>query len=83
MISHIFVNLFLQYDKLGTIRAHFFRVIRQHNFYEDLPLRLEVFITLTENGKDLTYIEEETGNSLFFYLLVFGEDGNLIQTFSV
>ncbi|XP_064629998.1 tuberin-like isoform X3 [Lineus longissimus] len=57
-----------QYVKLGTIRAHFFRVIRQHNLYEDLPLRLEVFITLTENGKDLTYIEEETGQFLLHWM---------------
>lgn len=50
-----------QYDQLGIMRAHFFRIIRQNELSEDLPHRLEIFHALTSEGKDLLYFEEETG----------------------
>uniref|UniRef100_A0A1A8ITX1 Tuberin n=1 Tax=Nothobranchius kuhntae TaxID=321403 RepID=A0A1A8ITX1_NOTKU len=49
-----------QGEWLGHLRAHFFKVIRDYQpSNEDLSERLEVFKALTENGKDITYLEED------------------------
>ncbi|KAJ8283454.1 hypothetical protein COCON_G00023040 [Conger conger] len=49
-----------QGDRLGPLRAYFFKVVRDyHPCNEYLPDRLEVFKALTENGKDITYLEED------------------------
>ncbi|NXW85360.1 TSC2 protein, partial [Alopecoenas beccarii] len=48
-----------QGERLGILRAHFFRVIKDYPSNEDLHERLEVFKALTENGRYITYLEEE------------------------
>ncbi|XP_034043215.1 tuberin [Thalassophryne amazonica] len=49
-----------QGERLGPLRAYFFNVIRDYQpSTEDLCGRLEVFKALTENGKDITYLEED------------------------
>ncbi|XP_073504490.1 tuberin isoform X4 [Phyllobates terribilis] len=48
-----------QGDRLGFLRAHFFHVIKDYPSKEDLVERLEVFKALTDNGRDITYLEEE------------------------
>ncbi|KAM5152339.1 tuberin [Mantella aurantiaca] len=48
-----------QGERLGFLRAHFFRVIKDYPSNEDLEQRLEVFKALTDNGRDITYLEEE------------------------
>ncbi|XP_032086044.1 LOW QUALITY PROTEIN: tuberin [Thamnophis elegans] len=48
-----------QGERLGILRAHFFRVIKDYPSNEDLHERLEVFKALTDNGKHITYLEEE------------------------
>lgn len=49
-------------ERLGSLRAYFFNVIRDYQpCNEDLSDRLEVFKALTENGKDITYLEEDIG----------------------
>lgn len=49
-------------ERLGSLRAYFFKVIRDYQpSNEDLSDRLEVFKALTENGKDITYLEEDIG----------------------
>lgn len=49
-------------ERLGPLRAYFFKVIRDYQpRNEDLSDRLEVFKALTENGKDITYLEEDIG----------------------
>uniref|UniRef100_A0A1A7WCT5 Tuberin n=1 Tax=Iconisemion striatum TaxID=60296 RepID=A0A1A7WCT5_9TELE len=49
-----------QGEWLGHLRAHFFKVVRDYQpSNEDLSERLEVFKALTENGKDITYLEED------------------------
>ncbi len=49
-------------ERLGPLRAYFFKVIRDYQpCNEDLSDRLEVFKALTENGKDITYLEEDIG----------------------
>ncbi|XP_069065851.1 tuberin isoform X3 [Pleurodeles waltl] len=48
-----------QGERLGFLRAHFFKVIKNYPSNEDLQERLEVFKALTYDGKDITYLEEE------------------------
>ncbi|NXG34572.1 TSC2 protein, partial [Dromaius novaehollandiae] len=48
-----------QGERLGILRAHFFKVIKDYPSNEDLNERLEVFKALTENGRYITYLEEE------------------------
>ncbi|KAI6054301.1 TSC2 [Marmota monax] len=48
-----------QGDRLGVLRALFFKVIKDYPSNEDLHERLEVFKALTDNGKHITYLEEE------------------------
>ncbi|TNN69438.1 Tuberin [Liparis tanakae] len=53
-----------QGERLGPLRAYFFNVIRDYQpCGEDLSDRLEVFKALTENGKDITYLEEDIGKN--------------------
>ncbi|OXB68811.1 hypothetical protein ASZ78_002226 [Callipepla squamata] len=49
----------LKGERLGILRAHFFKVIKDYPSNEDLHERLEVFKALTENGRYITYLEEE------------------------
>lgn len=56
--------LHVQGERLGPLRAYFFKVIRDYQpSNEDLSDRLEVFKALTENGKDITYLEEDIGKT--------------------
>ncbi|XP_004596682.2 tuberin isoform X2 [Ochotona princeps] len=48
-----------QGDRLGVLRALFFRVIKDYPSSEDLHERLEVFKALTDNGRHIAYLEEE------------------------
>lgn len=52
---------YLKGERLGILRAHFFKVIKDYPSNEDLHERLEVFKALTENGRYITYLEEELG----------------------
>lgn len=52
-------------ERLGILRAHFFKVIKDYPSNEDLHERLEVFKALTDNGKYITYLEEELGRLPF------------------
>ncbi|KAM4632290.1 tuberin isoform 2-T2 [Discoglossus pictus] len=48
-----------QGERLGFLRAHFFRVIKDYPCNEDLSERLEVFKALTSDGRDIMYLEED------------------------
>ncbi|XP_036771868.1 tuberin isoform X12 [Manis pentadactyla] len=48
-----------QGDRLGVLRALFFKAIKDYPSSEDLHERLEVFKALTDNGRHITYLEEE------------------------
>uniref|UniRef100_A0A8C3X4F7 Tuberin n=1 Tax=Catagonus wagneri TaxID=51154 RepID=A0A8C3X4F7_9CETA len=48
-----------QGDRLGMLRALFFKVIKDYPSNEDLHERLEVFKALTDNGRHISYLEEE------------------------
>ncbi|TWW59571.1 Tuberin Tuberous sclerosis 2 protein -like protein [Takifugu flavidus] len=58
-----------QGEWLGPLRAYFFKVIRDYQpCNEDLSDRLEVFKALTENGKDITYLEEDIDSLTIFII---------------
>ncbi|KAJ4432765.1 hypothetical protein ANN_21404 [Periplaneta americana] len=57
-----------QFDKLGLMRAHFFRVVKTHDVPEDVVPRFELLQSLTENGKDILYFEEEVGPFLLYWM---------------
>lgn len=62
-LSDIFI-VYVKGERLGPLRAYFFKVIRDYQpCNEDLSDRLEVFKALTENGKDITYLEEDIGKT--------------------
>ncbi|XP_065267791.1 tuberin isoform X15 [Emys orbicularis] len=46
-------------ERLGILRAHFFKVIKDYPSNEDLHERLAVFKALTDNGRSITHLEEE------------------------
>uniref|UniRef100_A0A8C0J800 Tuberin n=1 Tax=Chelonoidis abingdonii TaxID=106734 RepID=A0A8C0J800_CHEAB len=48
-----------QGERLGILRAHFFKVIKDYPSNEDLHERLAVFKALTDNGRSITHLEEE------------------------
>uniref|UniRef100_A0A8D2ZRL4 Tuberin n=1 Tax=Scophthalmus maximus TaxID=52904 RepID=A0A8D2ZRL4_SCOMX len=49
--------------------AYFFKVIRDYQpCNEDLSDRLEVFKALTENGKDITYLEEDIARFVLLWM---------------
>lgn len=58
-----------QGEWLGPLRAYFFKVILDYQpSNEELPERLEVFKALTENGKDITYLEEEIARFVLLWM---------------
>ncbi|XP_033976496.1 tuberin isoform X2 [Trematomus bernacchii] len=58
-----------QGERLGPLRAFFFNVIRDYQpSNEDLSDRLEVFKALTENGKDITYLEEDIARFVLLWM---------------
>ncbi|XP_074540539.1 tuberin isoform X2 [Halichoeres trimaculatus] len=58
-----------QGERLGPLRAYFFKVIRDYQpCNEDLTDRLEVFKALTENGKDITYLEEDIARFVLLWM---------------
>ncbi|XP_061536614.1 tuberin isoform X2 [Phycodurus eques] len=66
---HIHSCFFWKGEKLGALRAYFFNVIRDYQpCNEDLSDRLEVFKALTENGKDITYLEEDIARFVLLWM---------------
>uniref|UniRef100_A0A3Q2YS86 Tuberin n=1 Tax=Hippocampus comes TaxID=109280 RepID=A0A3Q2YS86_HIPCM len=58
-----------QGEHLGALRAYFFKVIQDYQpCNEDLSDRLEVFKALTENGKDITYLEEDIARFVLLWM---------------
>ncbi|XP_040891965.1 tuberin isoform X1 [Toxotes jaculatrix] len=58
-----------QGERLGPLRAYFFKVISDYQpCNEDLSDRLEVFKALTENGKDITYLEEDIARFVLLWM---------------
>ncbi|XP_058632523.1 tuberin isoform X3 [Onychostoma macrolepis] len=62
-------DLLVQGERLGPLRAYFFKIILDYlPSNEDLAERLEVFKALTENGKDITYLEEEIARFVLLWM---------------
>uniref|UniRef100_A0A803TSX7 TSC complex subunit 2 n=1 Tax=Anolis carolinensis TaxID=28377 RepID=A0A803TSX7_ANOCA len=59
-----------QGERLGILRAHFFKVIKDYPSNEDLHERLEVFKALTDNGRYITYLEEELAEFVLQWMQV-------------
>ncbi|XP_016139827.1 LOW QUALITY PROTEIN: tuberin-like [Sinocyclocheilus grahami] len=58
-----------QGECLGPRRAYFFKIVLDYQpCNEDLAERLEVFKALTENGKDITYLEEEIARFVLLWM---------------
>ncbi|XP_066516899.1 tuberin isoform X2 [Hoplias malabaricus] len=58
-----------QGERLGPLRAYFFKIIWEYQpGNEDLPERLGVFKALTENGKDVTYMEDEIARFVVMWM---------------
>uniref|UniRef100_A0A671PSJ3 Tuberin n=1 Tax=Sinocyclocheilus anshuiensis TaxID=1608454 RepID=A0A671PSJ3_9TELE len=58
-----------QGERLGPLRAYFFKIVLDYQpCNEDLAERLEVFKALTENGKDITYLEEEIARFVLLWM---------------
>lgn len=72
----------LQGEHFGPLRAYFFKVIRDYQpSNEDLSYRLDVFKALTEDGKDITYLEEDIGKTEWTYALLLSESSITSTTF--
>lgn len=51
-----------QIENLSLMRTHFFNIIRDKNIGpEDVKYKLELFRSLTKNGRNIQYFEEEIG----------------------
>ncbi|XP_052462248.1 tuberin isoform X3 [Carassius gibelio] len=62
-------DLLVQGERLGPLRAHFFKIVLDYQpCNEDLAERLEVFKALTENGKDVTHLEEEIAGFVLLWM---------------
>ncbi|XP_042293954.1 LOW QUALITY PROTEIN: tuberin [Sceloporus undulatus] len=59
-----------QGERLGILRAHFFKVIKDYPSNEDLHERLEVFKALTDNGRYIMYLEEELAEFVIQWMQV-------------
>lgn len=54
----------MQFDDLGILRAHFFRLIRDHKVSEDIQERLDILRVLTRDGKNIVHLEQDIGIKL-------------------
>nr|XP_040237462.2 tuberin isoform X1 [Anopheles coluzzii] len=64
-----------QYDRLGLMRAQFYRVIESHSEPEDISYRLEMLKLLTETGKNIQHFEKEIGAFLLDWIKPIHEAG--------
>uniref|UniRef100_A0A7N8YNN1 Tuberin n=1 Tax=Mastacembelus armatus TaxID=205130 RepID=A0A7N8YNN1_9TELE len=69
IIQGQFLFLLVKGERLGPLRAYFFKVISDYQpCNEDLSDRLEVFKALTENGKDITHLEEDIARFVLLWM---------------
>ena len=57
-----------QYERLGMLRVYIFDVVKESTFSEDAYILIELLKTMTDNGKDLLYMEETIGLFLLQFL---------------
>ncbi|XP_071489878.1 tuberin-like [Diadema antillarum] len=83
LVLHFFKCVIIgQSDFLGLMRCHFFNVVKNHNIFEDLPQRLDMFRALSDNGKNLLDFEEEAGPFLMLWMpdvISYGKTAEFLQ----
>ncbi|KAF6037719.1 TSC2 [Bugula neritina] len=57
-----------QDEELGMLRDYYFLLIFKHQFREDQPLLLRMLVTLTKDGHNLSYIDQQIGDLLVQWL---------------
>ncbi|XP_039262240.2 tuberin-like isoform X1 [Styela clava] len=57
-----------QYRRLGMLRAMFFQTLQEHNIPEDGSAIIQTFETLSDNGKDVEFFDQEVGPLLLHWL---------------
>lgn len=57
-----------QYERLGMLRVYIFDIVKESQFNEDIFILIELLKAMTDNGKDLLYLEESIGNFLLHFL---------------
>ncbi|CAH1389862.1 unnamed protein product [Nezara viridula] len=72
-----------QYERLGIMRAQVFKLIRNHTNSDDVILRLELFQSLTDNGKDILYLEENVGMFLLDWMTVIVSVGKELEYLNI
>jgi len=61
-VLSFFVDLTIgQFNSLEMMRPQFFRFLKGHTLAEDLEYRIEFIGALTDDGKDIVYVEDEIG----------------------
>jgi len=55
--------------QLGMLREYYFHLISKQNSEDQQPC-LEILRSLTKDGMNLTYIDEQVSASYMFYLLL-------------
>ncbi|XP_014260624.1 tuberin [Cimex lectularius] len=70
---HLVFNFFRslvqgQNERIGLMRAEFFKLIKNHNIPEDIGQRLDLLQSLTDKGKYILYIEEEVGGFMLNWM---------------
>ncbi|EFX68537.1 putative tuberous sclerosis 2 isoform 3-like protein [Daphnia pulex] len=58
-----------QYERLGMLRVYIFDIVKESQFNEDNFILIELLKAMTDNGKDLLYLEESIGGFLLQFLL--------------
>ncbi len=57
-----------QYERLGMLRVYIFDIVKESQFNEDDFILIELLKAMTDNGKDLLYLEESIGSFLLQFL---------------
>ena len=57
-----------QYERLGMLRVYIFDIVKESQFNEDNFILIELLKAMTDNGKDLLYLEESIGGFLLQFL---------------
>lgn len=69
-----------QYERLGMLRVYIFEIIKDSPYKEDTSILIELLKAVTDNGKDLLYLEETIGDFLLNFLPQVSQQ-NLLKAF--
>ncbi|XP_030752123.1 tuberin isoform X2 [Sitophilus oryzae] len=66
-----------QIERLEIMRSQYFRLIKHHDQPEDIGQRLDLLMTLTENGRKVKFFEQEIGTFLLNWLPEISQAGRI------